>query len=364
MSNAVQTRPAPAPASNAVALSVKGLVQSASFQAKVAAALPKHLSPERFMRIVNNTILRTPTLAACDANSFANALLLLSQYGLEPDGRRAHLIPFRNNKANRTELQVIVDYKGIVELVMRSGLVSNLHADVVCENDAFDVNKGEIVRHSINYRAPRGAVFAVYAICRFKDGTEKADVMSVDEIEAVRKRSRAGQSGPWVTDWNEMAKKTVFRRLSKWLTLSTEIRDAVEHDEDQLTQVTVAPPTAPNVLELPETAPEPEPTDDGGQVVSGDGDDAPPGAEAEPRPKAAGTAKAAGPTPQVELSEFVTGEGFTFAHFATWAGEIGAVKDPDSMTGFRDVPTDVATRLLKAKTGMIKGLAMAKEMTA
>ena len=79
--------------------------------------------------------------------------------------------------------------------------------------------------------APRGKVFAAWARCRFKDGTEISEVMDRDEIEAVRKRSRAANDGPWVTDWNEMAKKTVFRRLSKWIPLSAELRESADYDE-------------------------------------------------------------------------------------------------------------------------------------
>ena len=103
---------------------------------------------------------------------------------------------------------------------------------MVCENDVFDYDRGEITAHKIDFRKPRGEVFAVYATCAFKDGTKKSDVMSIADVRAIQKRSRAGQSGPWITDFNEMAKKTVFRRLSKWLPLSAEIRDATEADDD------------------------------------------------------------------------------------------------------------------------------------
>lgn len=218
---------------------IKALIQGDQFKLAVQQALPKHLTPDRFIRTALTAMTRTPKLAECDQASFFSALLTLSQLGIEPDGRRAHLIPFENRKRGVVEVQLIIDYKGLAELVMRSGLVSNLHADVVCENDTFTVDRGEIKEHKINFREPRGKVYAAYAICRFKDGSEKAEVMTREEVEAIRGRSRAGNSGPWVSDWNEMAKKTVFRRLSKWLPLSPEEREAVEADDSQFEHRTI-----------------------------------------------------------------------------------------------------------------------------
>lgn len=201
---------------------------------QLAQVLPKHLSPERQARIAMTALTRTPKLAECDPASFFQCLLTLSQFGLEPDGRHAHLIPFENRKRGVVECQLILDYKGLVELANRSGKVANIHADTVCENDEFDFDRGEITRHKIDFRKPRGAVYAVYALCRFKDGTEKCEVMTREDVESIRKRSKAGNSGPWCTDWNEMAKKTAFRRLSKWLPLSSEFRDAVDVDSDAI----------------------------------------------------------------------------------------------------------------------------------
>lgn len=234
----MSTAVAPAP-SNGTAVaqkqdnSIRGWLKSASMKEQFAQALPKHLSADRFIRVALTALTRTPKLAECDQASFFKCLLDLSSLGLEPDGRRAHLIPFNNTSRNCVECQLIVDYKGIAELVMRSGLVSNLHADVVCENDDFEYDKGFITVHKIDFKKERGKPYAVYCVCRFRDGTEKCDVMTLHEVEAIRKRSRAGRNGPWVTDFNEMAKKTVFRRLSKWLPWSSEIRNALETDDDQ-----------------------------------------------------------------------------------------------------------------------------------
>ena len=79
----------------------------------------------------------------------------------------------------------------------------------------------------------RKVIETFYAVCQFKDGTKKYEVMSKKEVDDIRKRSRAGQSGPWVTDYEEMAKKTVFKRLSKWLPVTPDLEAAVEHDNQE-----------------------------------------------------------------------------------------------------------------------------------
>jgi len=213
---------------------LRALLEGDAFKQAITSALPKHLPAERFIRVAITAMTRTPKLADCDQATFFNALLTLSQCGIEPDGRRAYLIPFENRKRGVTECQLIISYMGLLELAMRTGEISNVHADKVCENDLFEYDRGQIGRHAIDFKRPRGKAYAYYALCRFKDGTEKAEVMTVDEVDAIRSRSRAGNSGPWVTDFDEMAKKTVFRRLSKWLPISSEYRDALEKDADQL----------------------------------------------------------------------------------------------------------------------------------
>lgn len=222
-------------------LTIRERLSGEEFKAAIASILPKHVTPERMTRVAMTAITRTPKLADCDQASFFRCMMDLSQWGLEPDGRRAHLIPFENRKRGVTECQVIVDYKGLVELAYRSGTVASIHADVVREGDEFAYSLGEVVEHVphfIRRDADKpdkpGEVFAAYCHIKLRDGTTKSEVMSREEVEAIRKRSRAGQSGPWVTDWAEMAKKTAFRRASKWLTLSAEIRDAIESDDDAL----------------------------------------------------------------------------------------------------------------------------------
>jgi recombination protein RecT len=205
---------------------LKKLINSSTMMEQFRRALPRHLSPDRFARIAITALTRTPKLQQCTPESLMKCLLDLSAAGLEPDGRRAHLIPYGN------ECTLIIDYKGLVELIRRSGEVVGLRAETVCEFDEFFWINGEIT-HKVDWRRPRGEVQAVYAEAKMKDGETQTAVMTREEVEEIRKRSRAGNNGPWVSDWSEMAKKTAVRRLSKMLPLSSEVAQNIAADDNQ-----------------------------------------------------------------------------------------------------------------------------------
>lgn len=213
---------------------LKTTLNSDAMREQFARALPKHLSPERFCRIAITALTRTPKLQECTQESLMKCLLDLSAFGLEPDGRRAHLIPYKNT------CTLVIDWKGLAELAMRSGIVAKLHADIVCENDEFEFNLGEVVTHKIDFRKPRGEPYAAYAMATTKDGAKFVQVMAKEEIEKIRDNSQGYKSAiqygktdsPWMVAPGEMWKKTTFRRLSKWLPLSPEFRDAQERDDD------------------------------------------------------------------------------------------------------------------------------------
>jgi len=232
-------------------LTIRDRLNSPDQIAEIARAMPKHCSADRMARIAISALNRTPKLELCTQLSFFKCLMDLSQWGLEPDGRRAHLIPYKNNKASDAsrkkggpdvyECSLIIDYKGLVELAYRSGVTKNINADIVHEGDIFAYSKGKIIDHVPHFLrrdadkpADRGAIYAVYCEIELAGGTTKTEVLSTDEVEAVRKRSKAGKDGPWVTDWAEMAKKTAFRRASKWVPLSAEVIDAMEGDDDTI----------------------------------------------------------------------------------------------------------------------------------
>ena len=219
----VQNKPAPT--------DLKGILGLEATREQIAAALPTHLSPERQIRSALTALNRTPALLKCTQMSFFKCLLDCSSMGLEPDGRRAHLIPYGK------ECTLIIDYKGLVELVRRNGDVAKIHADVICQNDVFNHSMGEVTEHSYSLVDERGDVIGAYAQVWFKStdgasGEVKAEVMSKKEIDKIRAASKAGRSGPWVSHYNEMCKKTAFRRLTKWVTLSPEIRSHIDNADD------------------------------------------------------------------------------------------------------------------------------------
>lgn len=210
--------------------------------------LPKVCTPDRFAQVALSCLKGNEKLIQALQSregqvSLAKAFKTCAELGIEPDGRRAYLIPFKN------EIQLIIDYKGIAELAMRSGFVANIHADKVCENDEFEYNIGNIEKHRIDFHKKRGDAYAYYAIVTFKDGTKKCEVMSKDEIDAIKVRSAAWAAWikwkkvcPWNTDYDEMAKKTVFKRLAKWIPQSPELRQAVEFDDEDYRNTSVPIP--------------------------------------------------------------------------------------------------------------------------
>lgn len=266
--SALTTFAAPKPAVTGGKRTIKGLLEGDSFHQAIAKTLPKHLKPERFIRVALLAMQKTPKLAQCTEASFFNCLLQLSALGLDPDGRLAHLIPFENRNTGTTECTLIVDWKGLKELVLRTGLISYVHADVVHEGDLIDYNAGELrshvpwfLRRDADKPTEEGPVFAAYAIARMKDGTTQCAVMSSREIDGIKARSRSKNSGPWVTDEPEMQKKTAFRRLTKWLPMSPEVRDAVETGDDIIDiphKLIAQPDPVPLVFTPAEAFPEPQ----------------------------------------------------------------------------------------------------------
>lgn len=198
---------------------------------QIARALPKTVTPDRFARIVMTTLRTSPQLMQCDPQSLMAAVMLSAQLGLEPGPLgHAYFVPYKR------EVTFIVGYKGIIDLARRSGEITSIEAREVCDGDFFEFEYGlePKLRHK-PADGDRGRPTHYYGVAHFKDGGYYFDVLPISEIEKRRERSAAKKSGPWVTDYTAMARKTVIRHMAPYLPLSAEAARAVEADEGLVT---------------------------------------------------------------------------------------------------------------------------------
>jgi recombination protein RecT len=239
----LKSQVAPAAAQTAIVQAAKnpttllGMIRQPNFQKQMALAMPKSMTPDRLTRIVMTECRKTPALLKCAPESFYGAVLQCAALGLEPGSALGHcyLLPFGNgkDKQGRPNAQLIIGYRGMIDLARRSGQIISLQAYCVHEQDTFNYKLGldPDIEHIPASVADRGKVTHVYAVAKLKGGGVQFEVMSRAEIEKVRTSSKAGNSGPWSSHWEEMAKKTVIRRLFKYLPVSIEAVRAVEIDE-------------------------------------------------------------------------------------------------------------------------------------
>lgn len=211
---------------------------------EIEKALPKHMDADRMARIALTTIRTNPKLLECSVPSLLGAVMQAAQLGLEP-GLIGHcyLVPFKNNKTGQSEVQFIIGYKGMIDLARRSGQIENIYAHAVYSNDEFDYELGlePKLKHKPYMNGDRGEFIGVYAVAHFKGGGYQFEFMPKEEIEKRRKRSKAANAGPWVTDYEEMAKKTVIRHMWKYLPISIEIQQQAAQDEVVRKDVTAEP---------------------------------------------------------------------------------------------------------------------------
>lgn len=207
---------------------------------QIARALPKHLNADRLARIMLTEVRRTPLLARCTPDSFGGAIMTCAQLGLEPGVTgEAYLLPFRNNKKNVYEVQLIVGYQGMAKLFWQSPLARSLDAQAVYKEDDFEYSYGldPVLLHKPSLAEDRGPAVAYYAVARMSNGGSAFIVMSPGDIERIRVRSRAKDDGPWKTDYDAMAKKTCLRQLFKLLPRSPELSRALAADESVRTDM-------------------------------------------------------------------------------------------------------------------------------
>jgi recombination protein RecT len=145
----------------------------------------------------------------------------------------AYIIPFNNRKRDCIEAQFMPGYKGLVKLAKDSGEVFDVFSRVVYEGEPFDVQEGlvPVLKHTPMPPAKRGKPIGAYTVTLLKNGVRSFTFMWEDEIQEIRKSSKAGGNGPWVTNPDEMRKKTTIRREMKTRDLSPALSKAVALDE-------------------------------------------------------------------------------------------------------------------------------------
>lgn len=202
-----------------------------NFRGTIAAVLPRHLSADRMARIALAEFRRQPKLAKCDPHSIFAAIIVASQLGLEIGVMgEAYLVPYGG------ECQLIPGYQGLLDLVRRSGRIKRIEAQVVRDGDSFTYRAGlqTVLEHTPKLEGEPGAMRLAYAVAEFSDGGYHVEVMTKQQIEKIRDGSQgykyakqSGKDSPWIDNPDEMWRKTVIRRICKYLPKSPELATAL-----------------------------------------------------------------------------------------------------------------------------------------
>lgn len=198
---------------------------------EISQALPKHITPERVIQMATQVIAGNSRLAECSISSIVGAIVEASILGFKPSNAlgQCYFVPYSN------DCQFQIGYRGWIELVRRSGQLKTIYAHVVRVGDEFTYQLG--LNPDLQHKPcgdSQAEITHVYAVAHFKDGGYQFEVLSKNEVEALRQRNRSQgvkPSGAWATDYSEMAKAKVVKRLAKFLPLSDEVNKALVTDE-------------------------------------------------------------------------------------------------------------------------------------
>lgn len=215
--------------------SLKALLESR--RDSIAAVLPKHLDADRLLKIALVAISKNDLLMKCSQTSILQSVMTAAQLGLDCGGAlgSAYLVPFFDGKKQGYDCQLVVGYRGLIDLARRSGQIVSIEARIVYENDTFDLDysiDGAKLVHKPCLDGEPGPMRLVYAVGTLKDGGHQFELMTKAQIEKIRMISQTGKKnfGPWKDHYDEMARKTVVKRLAKYLPISVELADAIDND--------------------------------------------------------------------------------------------------------------------------------------
>jgi len=194
------------------------------------------IDPNRAVSLALVAASKNPKLLQCDQKSILRCMMESSALGIMPFSalQLGYIIPYFNGKTKVLEAQFQLSYRGIVEIVRRSEKIISIEAHVVYENDIFECTLGTYpkLQHSPNFKEERGKPVAVYAVATHSGGERQFDIMSIFDVEKVRAKSKSPNSGPWVDFFDEMAKKTVVKRLCKYLPISDDSAEIIHKDNE------------------------------------------------------------------------------------------------------------------------------------
>jgi len=241
---------------------------------EITKVLPTHVNPDKFMRVVMTALTMNPALKNADRRSLLTAAVRAATDGLLPDGREGAFVTFYDKRAKANKVQWMPMVGGVLKKLRNSGKLVSITCNVIYQADAFrhwidDV--GEHLTHEPSTLAlDRGALLGVYALAKTRDGGTYIEVMSRMQVEQVRAVSRAANDGPWVSWYDEMARKSVIRRLSKRLPMSTDVEEMFERDNEnydlaspqQVQEVSGGNEGVRQLLGIDSAEPEDEPEDE------------------------------------------------------------------------------------------------------
>jgi recombination protein RecT len=221
-------------------------------ESEFSSALPPQIPVEKFIRTTMTAVQMNPELLQADRRSLLGTAMKAAQDGLLLDGREAAPVIFRTKEGPKVQYMPMVG--GILKKIRNSGELLSIAAHVVYDQDKFEYTLGddENITHTPFLGQDRGKPIAAYAIAKTKDGAIYREVMSVADVEKVRAASRAGKFGPWADWWDEMAKKTVIRRLAKRLPSSADVDQVMAADLEASGFSQRAPSGPVNITPAPE----------------------------------------------------------------------------------------------------------------
>lgn len=236
---------------------LKATLSLPAMKEQFKSALPPHISPDKFVRVVMTAVSQNKDLVDADRNSLFASCLKSAADGLLCDGREAALTIFKDKSGSKIATYMPMT-AGILKKIRNSGELSSITAQIVYGKDSFKYYvdaDGEHINHEPNLFGDRGSPIGVYALAKTKDGGVYIEVLTVQQVEAIKKVSRSAQYGPWSGPFeHEMWKKSAIRRLSKRLPMSTDI-DATLHADDDLfmseeKEVTHEPQVTPEIKDV------------------------------------------------------------------------------------------------------------------